>query len=306
VGTVIGWDHYNELPIFDQALGILDLPEGIALARQSITLDSVTGLRLEALYEASDSATLVVSFHGAQDRSKVVTPRFEWRRTLSRIEAGRLYLADATLELSKNLEIGWYVGSREINLIEACARHVQGVAEKGAYSRIVCIGASAGGFAAMAVSRLVPGSVAVAFSPQTAISAYHTPARNMLGAVVFPNGPHFSEIENDNVSRMNMRRFYSNTPNVNYLHYVQNLNDEFHYSAHYAPFALAQCVDPEIGGIDLSGQYNFVVEHHQFGHAPPSRRCFLDHLQQAHENYFGVGLESRPRDLAAERLLGER
>ena len=133
----INWDERHQLPIHDQPLGTIELDGTGGPMRQSVALDPTGDFRLETLYEPGESETLVVSLHGAQDRSRFAIPRFEWRRTLSRVEAGKLYLSDSTLALSRNLEIGWYVGSNSIDLIEASAEHIIGVAKSCGYSRIV-------------------------------------------------------------------------------------------------------------------------------------------------------------------------
>lgn len=263
-------------------------------------------LSLRALFEPADSNTLIVSLHGAINRSKFKVPRFEWRRTLSRLDVARLFLSDSTLELSTGLEIGWYIGTAEQDLIAQYADFVRSLADHRGYSRILCVGSSAGGFGALALSRRIPNSVAVVFSPQTTIAGYQPRHRKALSAAAFRQYSSFQRIESDFSARVNMRKLYQRSEDRNYVHYVQNTGDRFHFEAHYVPFALALGVDPDLGGLATGRKAYFVPERHEEGHAPPSRGRFLSHIRQAHWDYYGEELGLKPSRPEHELKLGSR
>lgn len=280
------WDDRHGLPVNKYAdRGHIAL-DSTMRTRFTIVPDHNDRLPLEALYEPSASSTLIVSMHGAVQRSKVDLPRFEWQRTLQRLEAGKLFLADSTLLLGSSLELGWYLGTHEQDLTGELAELVQVVAKIGGYENVVCVGGSGGGFAALAVSRRIPNSLAVAFSPQTSIAGYYSLHRKRIAAAVFPTYSSFQYIEEDHAARVNLRLLYSASEETNYVYYVQNRGDPFHYAAHYAPFALSLGVHPETGGIARNGRTLFVADRYERGHAPPSRGRFVRDLRRAHHRFY--------------------
>ncbi len=263
-------------------------------------------LPLRMLFEPGNGDTLVISMHGAMDRARFRVPRFEWRRTLNRLDAARLYLSDSTLEINSSLEIGWYVGKESQDLVADYATVVQQIISAGGFSRVVCVGSSAGGYGALALSRRIPNSLAVAFSPQTTIGGYHLAQRKALAAAAFPGLNSYEEVEKRRGDRVNLRKLYQGTKPVNFVYFIQNTGDQFHYEAHYVPFALANGVDPERGGFAPRHKMYFVPERYENEHAPPSRGYFISHIQQAHLKFYGRELPLRQLDPEREEELGPR
>jgi pimeloyl-ACP methyl ester carboxylesterase len=248
-------------------------------------------LDIVALYAPRESKTLIVSFHGSLVRSKFQLPRFEWRRTLGNLDAGVLSLADTTIELGEKIPLGWYIGTKEQDLADDIATVVQQVAADGGYEHIVLAGSSGGGYAAMAISRRIPGSVAVSFSPQTRVGDYIPWVAKVLVNAAFPGYETIDAVEVDFAERVNLRRLYAEPKIPNYVRYVQNSNDLDHIEEHYAPFAQVRSTDPETGGMDPTGRLRFVLEPMSKGHEPPARHRFLRNIREAHEEFFGVELK---------------
>lgn len=246
------------------------------------------GLPLRCLYSGSKSETLIVVFHGSLQRSKFALPRFEWRRTLEDVEAGRLFVADSTLELSEGMPLGWYIGPAAQDLADEIAAVIEQVAAEGGYRRVVLTGSSGGGFAAMAVSRRIPGSVAVSFSPQTRVGAYVPWVYQSFVKAAFPDHATINEVEAEFPERVNLCRLYAEPEIPNYVRYVQNTNDPSHVDRHYAPFAATRLIDASTGGLDASGRVRLVLEEMQKGHQPPPRGRFLRHIREAYEEFFGI------------------
>lgn len=301
---VRGWDDIHNVVKISWSS---DAPPDVlpdTAAHMEVRPTGTSPLALRMLYKPSNSETLVVSMHGALNRRKYSMPRFEWRRTLSRIDCAQLYLSDSTLELNNSIEIGWYMGTAQQDLVSEYAQMVQSVAIAGGYQRVVCVGSSAGGFGALALSRQVPNSVAVVFSPQVSIAGYKDYHRRALANASFKGYASFSDIETEYGSRVNMRTLYQGSDDRNYVHYVQNTRDRFHFEAHYVPFALSFGVDPERGGLAVGRKISFHPERQEEGHAPPSRGSFLKHIESAHRQYYGVGLRMLKPDADREKNLG--
>lgn len=247
-------------------------------------------LDIVALYAPRVSKTLIVTFHGSLQRSKYQLPRFEWRRTLENLDAGVLLIADTTLELGDNIPLGWYIGTEQQDLADDIAAVVRQVASDGGYERIVLTGSSGGGYASMAVSYRIPGSLAVSFSPQTRVGDYIPWVHRVLVAAAFPGYQTIDAVEAEFPERVNLRRLYAQSEIPNYVRYVQNSNDTDHMEEHYGPFAEVRSADKTSDGMDSSGRLRLVLEPMQQGHEPPSRGRFLRHLKEAHQEFFGVGL----------------
>lgn len=247
-------------------------------------------LDIVALYAPRESKTLIVSFHGSLVRSKFQLPRFEWRRTLGNLDAGVLLIADTTLELGEKIPLGWYIGTKEQDLADDIAAVVQQVAADGGYEHIVLAGSSGGGYAAMAISRRIPGSLAVSFSPQTRVGDYIPWVAKVLANAAFPGYETIDDVEAEFAERVNLRRLYAEQEIPNYVRYVQNSNDLNHIEEHYAPFAEVRSTDPATGGMDPTGRLRFVLEPMSKGHEPPARHRFLRNIQEAHQEFFGEEL----------------
>lgn len=284
------WDERNNVEIRHIASAseidhkAVEPCEFVVASRSGGPLDVV------ALYAPKVSKTLIVSFHGSLVRSKFTLPRFEWRRTLGNLEAGVLLIADTTLELGEKIPLGWYIGTAEQDLADEIAAVVQQVAADGGYERILLTGSSGGGYAAMAISRRIPGSLAVSFSPQTRVGDYIPWVGKVLIQGAFPGYDTIDAVEAEFPERVNLRRLYADPEIPNYVRYVQNSNDLDHMEAHYAPFAEVRSIDPATGGMDSTGRFRFVLEQMSKGHEPPSRGRFLRNIQEAHEEFFGEQL----------------
>lgn len=286
----IDWDERNQVKIV-HVKSIHEFDHSTTEALEYVVDgDSGDHLDLVALYKPKPSKTLIVSFHGSLVRSKFQLPRFEWRRTLTELDAGLLLIADSTLTLSDTMPLGWYIGTAEHDLSSEIAATIQQVAAEGDYRNVVLTGSSGGGFAAMAVSHRIPGSVAVSFSPQTRVADYIPWVSRSFVRSAFSNYQTIEDVEADFPDRVNLRSLYSDPSVKNYVRYVQNKNDLDHVEKHFSPFSLVRGVDPLTGGIDSTGRVRLVLESMSKGHEPPSRGRFLRNLEEAHLEFFGEPL----------------
>lgn len=212
---------------------------------------------IDFLLEGHECAPLVVSLHGHTDRTKYSYPRFERRRSFGEAGFSVLYVADPTLTLDPQIELGWYLGGAEsdalqpiVDLIEAACRRLRA-------PQILLVGSSGGGFAALKLAAMREHWRALVFSPQTSVLRYYSSAVERLELAGF--GP-FSDTEA--VARLSPRlglegQYRQRRRGA--VTFVQNIDDEFHFKNHYSPFAAMR---PE--GV------LFVLEDHGAGHRPPS------------------------------------
>lgn len=284
------WDERNDVEI--RRIGAASEIDHSATEPYEFVMPSPSGgpLDIVALYAPKVSKTLIVTFHGSLQRSKYQLPRFEWRKSLATIDAAQLFVADTSLNQSSGIPLAWYIGNQDQDLTSEVADLIKDIAAAGDYERVLLTGSSGGGFASLAVSRQISGSLAVCFSPQTRVGDYERTAVNTFARVCFPGHGDYDSIEQANTPRVDLRNLYSNTRDRNFVWYVQNTRDFSHFEKHYTPFAEARGVDPVKGGRDASNRIEFVPQELQDGHEPPSRGRFRSHVMDAHKAFFGEAL----------------
>lgn len=222
------------------------------------------GIDLEVLQVNRGSDVLIVAFHGALVRETTILPRFERLATLLNTEHNLLFISDPTLRLGDDLQLSWYTGWAELDLRPILAEWAIKAAKAAGAERIVFMGGSGGGFAALQVSAFVPGSTAVVFNPQTVLTRYLVegkhmgPQRRYVRVVMPEMAPVPIEkltLDHDWASSLGERVAAPLTyarPLENQVLYVQNSNDFSHMADHYKPFRDAVEAGPNASHVRFS------------------------------------------------------
>ena len=130
------------------------------------------GRILDALGINEGGDVLVVSFHGALDRERYMLPRFERMASIRKLGLSSLYIADPALHLNSSLQLAWYTGWPEIDLLDIIAEQCVRAANDLDAKALILSGSSGGGYAALQVGARIDDSIALAFNPQTHIHGY--------------------------------------------------------------------------------------------------------------------------------------
>ncbi|MDR2015802.1 MAG: hypothetical protein LBP99_09350 [Azoarcus sp.] len=142
-----------------------EFPRPISLKFINIPLDGLSG------------KPVVFNFHGAVDRAKRTVPFFGANYIKSWCpNALVIAIADPMLEVHADLRVAWYAGSETLNVPELLRQLVTAILQTLGASRVVFVGASTGGHAALVQSWHVPGSIVVVSNPICSISPYYEPA----------------------------------------------------------------------------------------------------------------------------------
>lgn len=258
------------------------------------------GQYLDALLVNKESDTMVVAFHGALDRKTHTLPRFEWLRTLNGLPVSTMYVGDPTLWMGEQVRLSWYVGWPEFDAQKAIAEWAVAAARAVGASRVVFTGSSGGGFAALQVSALVPGSVALPFNAQTMIYQYRPHGRfwtqRALMRAAWPNlvpggldafdfATDWTALADDRMSAV--RRYAQPVPNR--TRFVINRNED-HYAGHYLPW-----LEAAHAGGNQDRVEGIVYEGGEI-HGPPSPKVFIEQVHQT----LGYAEGVPPTLLAAE------
>lgn len=185
-----------------------------------------------------DGDTLWALFHGALDRTKVSLPYFSMVNTFEKQGVGpSMTFSDPTLGLDGAARLTWFLGTESIDLPVHLAQAIRAHAESHGLRRVVLVGSSGGGFAALQVSRFMPEALTVVFNPQTVLASYipnffKAGLRTAFGVDVKEELPVPG-------SRINAVEAFREIGFARDIRYIQNLGDKSHVRHQLAPFEAA-------------------------------------------------------------------
>lgn len=264
------WDNRHEVPVFEHS-SIESSTISTAYASRNIVVAAGTPedqLNIDSLFIPNKSDTMIVAFHGALVRKDVELPRFEWLGTLRSRPENLLFIADTSLSLHPELTLGWYIGTEEDDLTVKLARYIRHIQELLGIKRVILMGSSGGGYAALAAATLLQDSCAIAFSPQTDVFDFTPGHTKNLMKYVFPKYQTPEELAERWPERFSLVERYRASESVNRFIYFQNLGDIDHVVKHKKPFAESLGVRlPNGRTFDQSGR--FISVDHGAGHVRP-------------------------------------
>lgn len=243
---------------------------------------------LDALVINRKSDILIVGLHGAVNRQTTRIPRFERLRSVMSMEGvSGMFFGDPSLYKSEDLQLSWYTGWDGFDGHQAVADWTVAAAKAIGATRIIFTGSSGGGFAALQISSLVPGSMAVAFNAQTDVAEYRVNgegygAQRTYAEVVWPSIAETfastADIENPAWAKPIGERSSAvsrySSPQKNYVFIIQN-TDEFHHEDHYLPFLAAASTGSNRDRLRTKLYQGGVV------HNPPAQAIFEEVLAEA-------------------------
>ncbi|MGV2854621.1 hypothetical protein ACNPON_08565 [Glutamicibacter sp. AGC13] len=188
---------------------------------------------------------LLVGFHGATPKARNFYPRFERVRSFRKLTNSFMNFSDPTLQLEadSSMLLSWYLGSAGWDPIYDIARVVKRVKGKTGAKHFAFIGGSGGGFAALRISALFPGSLAFVQEPQTDIGLYWESVVNKYFATAWPEWDK-EALLNAFPERFNMNYLYSHLSPNNVIYYTQSRADTEHMEKHCHPFMKAVGLSP--------------------------------------------------------------
>jgi hypothetical protein len=232
----------------------------------------IAGTEVPLKVDRREAPIMVIVFGGAIDRLKRPVPQFAGGRIDEYVNATVVRVADPSLRCDPTLAIGWYAGDRGFDTQRVLSELIRELANQCQAERIVFVGGSAGGFAALYYSWHVPGSVALVSNPQTNIERFHPWHRQNYRALCWPDlsaDDVLSTVTTSDVVSM-YRAGLDHT-----VIYLQSASDHFHIRNHLAPFLEA---------IDMEGQQRLLLRVGYWGgikHALIPKTVWIPWLQAA-------------------------
>jgi len=232
-----------------QALDRIQLPSmeiPPKLKRGLYTIHS-QGFLYDFIYSPTEEDRLFVLLSGYADRDKLEPPVFQRWSWEKYFPGHRLYIADPSLNLDKEIGLAWYVGTSASYILPSIAELIDNVAKSvGVAPHNVILYASSGGaFATLKLSPLLPKSTSVVINPQTDITRFDSRHVEIFLRVCF-----------DSMKRDEAIRAFPERLSVmsdieklrnNKIVYAQNIVDTHHMKDHFQPFADALGLREENG-----------------------------------------------------------
>lgn len=231
---------------------------------------------------------LTVYFHGATDRAKFSMPRYERMRSMSELGLGPvMFFSDASLDLDSRMILSWYVGTEDLDLHREIAHMICAYAEHKGIDKVLLVGNSGGGFAALQIGAYLEGARVVSFNPQIRVDDYAPRIADTAHWALY--GRQTVSDDPIHAPRMDLIERYRRIGFAQDVELIQNPGDDHHYKEHFLPFCAA---------FENSGNGHRLLQHTPFlgpGHRVPPADEYLDYVRRAAARE--VGAEWRLRGL---------
>lgn len=181
---------------------------------------------------------LTVYFHGATDRTKFTMPRYERLRSMPKLGLGPvMFFSDPCLDLDSRMLLSWYVGTEDVDLHREIARMIEAYARRRGIEKVLLVGNSGGGFAALQLGAYLEGTRVVSFNPQIQVDRYVPRIAESAHWALFGRGT----VSDDpvNAPRMDLIERYRRISFDQDVLLIQNPGDDHHHQEHFLPFTEA-------------------------------------------------------------------
>lgn len=250
------------------------------LDRQMLSIDNGQLVAPFLLSTLGSGRTLRVMFHGATDRSRNALPRFERMRSMEQGSSGPvLFVSDPCLDLDASQILTWYAGDEGLNLHELIAQQTKAYADELGCDRILFVGNSGGGFAALQCASYLPDAAVVTFNPQIQVDRYVPRIARTAQEVLF--GSQSVSGDTDLAPRMDLIERYRRISFRKRVFFVQNTGDEMHYEHHCKPFADAWSTFGDASDLRLHTPYLGA------GHRVPPPDQYMELVEEGEQFVFG-------------------
>ncbi|GAA3296810.1 hypothetical protein ACFFON_02750 [Arthrobacter citreus] len=272
-------DFYDVPQVWQKGINTIRV-DGQVRAVHTVPLRN--GLTLDFFVQSSRAEELFVALHGANRREKNIYPRFERVASLRKTAPALVAFADPSIRLDDKREmlLSWYLGGPDWDPLHDMMKVIHKVMGKCGAKRVIFVGGSGGGFAALRASAMFPGSMAFVQAPQTILERYIPHVVERYFETAWP-GWDMKKLLQGFPDRFDMVRHYQQKLPDNYVYYMVSESDPSHVTDHYEPFKGIYGVS-EDSGFDRSGRKRFVKYKGSVpGHGTVTDAEFDHHLKEA-------------------------
>lgn len=275
------WSDFYDVPLVHQtSLGGLRF-NGQATAVHTVPIGG--GLTLDFFAQLKRSDELVVTFPGAARPGKNIYPLFA---RVATFRANRtpafMAFADPTILMDPDREVllAWLLGNPDLDpapLVLQAIRKAQG---KTGAKHVVFVGGSGGGFPALRMASMVPGSMAYLHEGTTSIARTLPVSSERYFSKLWP-GWDREKLIHAFPHRFDMVRHYKQFQPDNFVYFAQSEDDTRFRDGHYAPFKEAMGVKDDSGATRSGARHFALYKGEVKGHGKVTPKEFRHHFGTA-------------------------
>lgn len=279
------WNDFYDVPLVHQkSVGTLRL-NGQATAVHTVPLEG--GLTLDFFAHLKRSDELIVSFPGAARPGKNIYPLFARVATFRSYRAPAfMAFADPTIPMDPSGEmlLSWFLGGPGFDPADSILRALRKAQGKTGAKHVVFVGGSGGGFPALRMSSMVPGSMAYLHEGTTSIARTLPAPSERYFSKIWP-GWDQEQLISAFPERFDMVRHYRRRPLQNFVYFAQSEDDSRFREGHYGPLKAAMGVKDD-AGVSRSGSRHFVLYKGEVkGHGKVTPTEFRHHFGNAMQQW---------------------
>lgn len=205
---------------------------------------------IDFYYKNNESDRLAVIFHGAVQAQKIARlalPIFAGLKIPLGMEVDRLLFSDATMATHRELRLGWFSGTESYDFAQRIDQILAKVTSIKIFNRVLLLGGSQGGFAALRASHRLDNSVALVWNPQTRVQDFFIKS-HLSGFLQYCFGvENYDQLSDEIKSQRNfdLPDMYGRNRANNFVFLMQNFEDIDHLEDHAKPLAAAMGYDLE-------------------------------------------------------------
>lgn len=261
----------------------------------------------DILLTKSNNKKLVVIFSGARS-PKEKEVRFKRWSYFPFISANVLSIIDPMYHRHPTLQLGWYYGTRDENILAMTATIIQKIKNQLHISEkdIIFAGSSGGGYAALEISKYFTQTTHIAINPQININKYtYSKSFTKITGINLEENDHFNRNKTEDTLLSNSTcRFI----------FVQNITDRHHCKEHLFPLLRKKGIEnlsigltvydnftiwiyDAIGGHNAQGDqliFSFILLLEKYDKFDPEILYFL---------YKNISLQWRQKSVIEQKLL---
>lgn len=275
------WNDFYDVPLVHQkSLRALRL-NGQATAVHTAPIGG--GLTLDFYAHLKRSDELIVTFPGAARPGKNIYPLFARVATFRALKSPAfMSFADPTIQMDPDREVllSWFLGSPDLDpapLVLQAIRKAQG---KTGAKHVVFVGGSGGGFPALRMSALVPGSMAYLHEGTTSIARTLPVSSERYFSKLWP-GWDREKLIHAFPHRFDMVRHYREFQPENFVYFAQSEGDRRFREGHYVPLKEAMGVKTDSGATRSGSRHFTLYKGEVKGHGKVTPKEFRHHFGNA-------------------------
>lgn len=279
-GLQESWNDFYNVPLVHQkSVGTLRF-NGQATAVHTAPIRG--GLTFDFFAQLKASDELVVTFPGAARPGKNIYPLFNRVATFRDRVPAVMAFADPTINMDPDREVllSWFLGGPDLDPAALALQAIRKAQGKTGAKHVVFVGGSGGGFPALRMASMVPGSMAYIHEGTTSIARTLPVSADRYFSRIWP-GWDQQQLLQAFPERFDMVRHYRAYQPDNFVYFAQSVDDTRFHDGHYVPLKEAMGVAGPAGA-SRSGTRHFELYKGEVkGHGKVTPKEFRQHFGKA-------------------------